>query len=533
MGLYSLTTTGQYGSNYNDLYVPTQAGSYVAAVTSTNYTTLGEWRATGRDSQSVSVLPNFSSPDLHIDSALATPINGGARAIPTLTAVDFDGQTRNALTPDIGADEFGPPAVVVTEQFKDHRTATMLTSVTNEGNFGSLNAFVGTGPGNGFQFNPVSTAGQRLFEGALIIATDSLHVSDAARNNANPEVFDADFKFAALIDSTQAGPILLRSTAYNDSLAEAPLYVRVNQTTVSVDTVGQSGILHVQLDVTNTGAAPLANMTVGGFFDWDVNPSNAQDRGSVVVDSTNQIPGVNGGNPFRIEVLEMHQGVAPNSWVGIVPLSANRFKGRRVAVSSTEIYPPRMTGADKWTYINFYRATNPNGDGNANVDHAQIFGLPSFTLAPAASRRVGFAIVAGTSLADLVNAARAAQRNWVQRLGNPIEIVPAGVKDDLAGIPESYDLSQNYPNPFNPSTVIRYALPEASQVTMRVYNLLGQEVATLVNDVREAGYHEVVWSSRNNAGVTLATGVYFYRIEAKTLDGANAFTSLKKMLLVK
>jgi hypothetical protein len=480
----------------------------------------------------VSVLPNFRSPDLHIDSTLATPINGGARAIPTFTAVDFDGQTRNALTPDIGADEFNPPTPVAAEQFKDHRTATMLTSVTNEGNFGSLNSFVGTGPGNGFQFNPVSSAGQRLFEGSLIIATDSLHVSDAARNNANPEVFDADFKFASLIDSTQAGPILLRTTSYNDSLAEAPLYLRVNQTTVSVDTVGQSSILHVQLDVTNTSGAAYTNMTVGGFFDWDVN-SAGTDRGSVVVDSTNQIPGVNGGNPFPIEVLEMHQAASTNSWMGIVPLNANRFKARRVARSSTEIYPPRMTNGDKWTYINFNRSTNPNGDGGVNADHAQLFGLPSFNRAPAATKRVGFAMVGGTTLAELVQAARAAQRNWVQRLGNPMEIILTGVDEGLAGIPESYDLSQNYPNPFNPSTVIRYALPEASQVTMKVYNLLGQEVATLVNEVREAGYHEVVWSSRNNAGITLASGVYFYRIEAKTIDGANAFTSLKKMLLVK
>lgn len=93
---------------------------------------------------------------------------------------------------------------------------------------------------------------------------------------------------------------------------------------------------------------------------------------------------------------------------------------------------------------------------------------------------------------------------------------------DGLGIPTEFALEQNYPNPFNPSTVIRFGLPEQSNVTLRVYNILGQEVATLLNTVKAAGWHEVNFNAAN-----LNSGLYIYRIEAKD------FVSIKKMVFVK
>jgi hypothetical protein len=81
-------------------------------------------------------------------------------------------------------------------------------------------------------------------------------------------------------------------------------------------------------------------------------------------------------------------------------------------------------------------------------------------------------------------------------------------------LPKEYSLLQNYPNPFNPSTTIRYGLPEQSQVTLKIYNILGQEVRTLVSDIQEAGYRSVVWNSSNNSGQVVGSGVYFYRLQA-------------------
>jgi hypothetical protein len=98
--------------------------------------------------------------------------------------------------------------------------------------------------------------------------------------------------------------------------------------------------------------------------------------------------------------------------------------------------------------------------------------------------------------------------------------------------PESFALFQNYPNPFNPVTTIRYSLPVPSKITLTIFNILGQKVKTLVDEVVEAGEHRVRWDGTNSSGNTVATGVYFYRIEAKGIgNNAPGFTNVKKMLL--
>jgi len=95
-------------------------------------------------------------------------------------------------------------------------------------------------------------------------------------------------------------------------------------------------------------------------------------------------------------------------------------------------------------------------------------------------------------------------------------------------LPEIFSLEQNYPNPFNPTTTIRFALPGASNVVLKIYDALGREVSTLVNDQLTSGYHERQW----NAG-TLSSGIYFYRITAASTDGKKKFTESKKLLLMK
>ncbi|MCU7495347.1 MAG: T9SS type A sorting domain-containing protein, partial [Ignavibacteria bacterium] len=100
-------------------------------------------------------------------------------------------------------------------------------------------------------------------------------------------------------------------------------------------------------------------------------------------------------------------------------------------------------------------------------------------------------------------------------------------KDKL--LPQEYRLFQNYPNPFNPATLIKYSLPRDAFVTLRVYDMLGRVVKEIVNGFNEKGFHEIIF----DAGTTIASGVYFYSMEAKDLNGTTAFHEAKKMLLIK
>ncbi|MFA8344339.1 MAG: T9SS type A sorting domain-containing protein [Rhodothermaceae bacterium] len=94
--------------------------------------------------------------------------------------------------------------------------------------------------------------------------------------------------------------------------------------------------------------------------------------------------------------------------------------------------------------------------------------------------------------------------------------------------PEEYSLSQNYPNPFNPTTKLKFGIPFESDVKVVIYNILGQQVKTLVNEVMDAGFHTVTFDASS-----LPSGVYIYRIKAVATDGSETFVSTRKSVLVK
>src|SRR5690606_22599016 len=97
-----------------------------------------------------------------------------------------------------------------------------------------------------------------------------------------------------------------------------------------------------------------------------------------------------------------------------------------------------------------------------------------------------------------------------------------GIQNVSSEIPGKYELSQNYPNPFNPSTSIKFSLPQSEVATLKVYDILGKEVASLVNEKLNSGTYEYQF---NASGLT--SGVYFYKLEA------GSFSEVKKMLLIK
>lgn len=99
--------------------------------------------------------------------------------------------------------------------------------------------------------------------------------------------------------------------------------------------------------------------------------------------------------------------------------------------------------------------------------------------------------------------------------------------DNNNALPKTFDVSQNYPNPFNPSTLIRYSIPSSQFVTIKIYNILGQEVKTLISRELTAGTYTTQWNGDNNFGVKVGSGTYIYRVTA------GEFVQTKKMILLK
>ena len=109
--------------------------------------------------------------------------------------------------------------------------------------------------------------------------------------------------------------------------------------------------------------------------------------------------------------------------------------------------------------------------------------------------------------------------------GNDIKV---GTPSNITSETFSFSLAQNYPNPFNPSTTIQYSLPYASKIQLEIFDVLGQRVKVLVDKIEKAGLKRVVWNANN-----FASGVYFVRVIAVSLNNRKVFTATRKLVLIK
>jgi len=146
----------------------------------------------------------------------------------------------------------------------------------------------------------------------------------------------------------------------------------------------------------------------------------------------------------------------------------------------------------------------------------------------------GFTSVAGSKFHAYIDTSLGGgSQSMIAATVPEVQIIEEQTTDEEAdeAIPTVYSLSHNYPNPFNAQTTLKYALKEDTRVSLKIYNLLGQEVRTLVKASQPAAYYAVVWDGKNNWGQPVSSGIYIYRVIAG--PPASGFVKSRKMLLLK
>jgi hypothetical protein len=260
-------------------------------------------------------------------------------------------------------------------------------------------------------------------------------------------------------------------------------------------------IFHMANSVADTlgGGKPATQWNVAKNY-WYVTPQM-----QAVYDSCRKMgwdPTIWGGRPTTDSIMAKIADTA-NAFIKLTTFAFNKVTAPLTSVAYYATMPTALGGTEGGSSGGVW----PGYDKRMTEYYRDTMDLAYSTALPAYSGGTG-----GFPAGDL---------NWWPTRKAAWAALNA-VDEPVTGVAEVYTLSQNYPNPFNPSTKIEFSIPKASQVTLKIYNLIGQEVATLVNDVLTSGSHTASF----NAG-SMASGVYFYTIKA------GGFVSSRKMMLLK
>jgi len=249
-------------------------------------------------------------------------------------------------------------------------------------------------------------------------------------------------------------------------------------------------------------------------------------RGILVVNSA----GNNGSNPSHNTLG------APADGDSVASIGAVNSGGTRVSFSSvgpTTSDPPRIKPdvMAQGSGVVVASSTNPTGYTTAS---GTSFSCP---LAAGAAALVLKAHPSATPM-EIIAALRATANNaatpnnlvgWgILNAAAAIDYLQANGVGGPAPLPAAFSLEQNFPNPFNPSTTIRYGLPEGSTVSLKIYDVMGREVRTLLSGYQEAASYSLVWNGTDNAGGPVSSGVYIYR-----LTSDRGFSAARSMVLLK
>ena len=409
----------------------------------------------------------------------------------------------------------------------DHDVGDFIFTLSNFGQYGLADK----------SFNPLGGKGwvyprggeNHLYEAALLIGTGPDHISDGARGE-DGKAPQQDFE--ALPEgqlSIQTPGIVSDQDGlckFSDARAENPLGLEITQKSFAYGDPNNDDYLILLYNIRNTGVNTVQSGFVGLFFDWDIS-SGSPDDDEV------------GFDPVLSLYYQFDQ--ENDIYLSVVPLSGLPYFSN--PIDNALILYDGFSDEEKFAFLGgqAYRsigeefATGEESEISTSEkkDWSQMVSYGPLTLAPQDSAVVAFAVVGGEGLDEFRANITAAQVKY--------GCMCTGTEDEEEEniLPEEFSLGQNYPNPFNPATTIAFDLtPEYERLThsqqpggedeqqapqkeqilsiptsLKIYNLRGQLVKTLMEDELSPGRYEFIWDGTGEKGEKVASGVYLYRLK--------------------
>ncbi|MBV6477582.1 MAG: hypothetical protein HGGPFJEG_00321 [Ignavibacteria bacterium] len=377
----------------------------------------------------------------------------------------------------------------------------ITTTLNGKGNIGYNDYWLNT-QGEGFKYkNGFSLLG----EGGLVCATSGTKVSDCIRGN-NPFVQNSDFTNVSPFQITKPGTISAQdgNTIFNDDAAGSnKIGIEINLNSYQFTSAADSDYVILKYRIKNTTAADITNFFAGLYNDWQIGSLGNYNKSDW--DAANQMGYVwkSGGNPATFTGVSLLSANNVSYWAidDDNSVAGNPF-GTWDGFSDAEKYRSLSSGIGRG------QAGGANGNFVSNITGSGPYSIPA-----GGYITITFALIAGDNLADL-------QANCIAAKNKYNSVI--GITNHNLQVPDRYSLSQNYPNPFNPVTNLEFGISKSGFVSLKIYDVLGKEVADLVNENLKPGTYKYNFDATN-----LTSGIYFYKIKA------GDFIQTRSMMLIK
>ncbi len=399
--------------------------------------------------------------------------------------------------------------ITINPLYKTTSINDIAVTISSDGKIG-FNDYPDNSQGDGFIFRDGTNL---LFEGGLMYGNSSSKILSSVRSS-DEQVSSDEFTVVEPFIVSSPGDIADEQghAIFTDAAQGSKrLNIETELNTYSFADSDGSDFIILEYIFKNTSNQSISNFYSGLFFDWDIDEPNYDSN----------IGRYDNEGKFGYAVNNNLLQISTHAAAALLTEGTHGF----YTMSNPDLIHDGFTDAEKWTTLS-------SGTANASGGPADISTVSSvgpLVINGNESIKVAFSLSAAESLQDLRDAVSRSRTKYSQILSD--------VNDENI-TPLTFNLAQNYPNPFNPSTTIEYNIPveavsgvEEQNVKLKIYDMLGRKIATLVDEQKRPGKYSIAWDA-SSVSRRIASGIYFYELSVQSQESRTKIIR-KKMVLLK